>query len=1746
MLDPSNTLGFPYTGPLDQQVADERLRAKPRVPDPAYGPGVDPVTVDRNALKDLDDLQLFTDMAETAENTGAYRKTLDARIEGLKTQLTGYRDYKDSRGEPVFNFEKAAKARDAAVSAEKLANTAVHMLQTGKAGFQAMVEASGDTDAYNEVSGFYDDENIQRERYSVRKLMRQSGYTTEMIDSGVAEIEIRKHLGVEKDESTRDAYLRWGLAKQNEIKRKKDLTESVSTAVYSRWMNMDPKADFSEDALGFASPDVSDEERVFVRRHVNQVRERLDQEFKVIKPLMRKLTNTIAAETGQTTKFTDENDEAFASIDEAALALAKDIPQKDFPKALDMMSEIAKSHGWDVDDTMDKLGRRFMRPAENVYRGIFPDYDKKTAGASAKIAKQISTGTREDQYIVEVFDKDGKSVGFDIGLNYRPSELGKDSYNDVFLNEKIKLTPAQAEKAYKAKHTNDGSTGKVLTDFDDQRRAVEWYEDEKMSHVYGEEIRDWRETVSRAKGDNWFTENFVYGVLGSAPEMAAAAFGLPGVAIIAQAQMERNMAEVRRRDPSGNWEASRAPALVAATGYGLLNRLQLQTAIGKLPATNRFIGKLKHLRLPGTFLSRTGKEALQESAQDLTFATTMEFYGALDEDIKDFDLMSEVGDSVKRFPKTMLAVSPLVIGGIAGRGALNYIDARKYREHFNNKEMMEIFGADENAQAFLRSVPVEEGLDYIKDNAARWEQNRKAIESVTPDANISFDENGDYKVTGNGQTLTAHTPEEAAEAAMQIDPTASKAELTEDLADLQSLKQKVEGKKAADESKAPVNATDLKMTPEAVGESTSYEMSLMPGSRPISDFIAGEAKSRKKAGAPPLVDEKKQWVTKFANLRYRVSKGIHGRMIGTKALNQIAKQSGVELAALESSFNELANSLDRATKAAAKLEPKQLREARAVQIQEDGFLALYGDKDAMDRLPKTVQKHIETGRKNIDFVSKQLIASGMLTEEVETAVGDNIGKYVFREFKVFQNGSGWTYKGVKRDHMDKYIAAQKYIAEDKKITLEEADLIIREMLDPEKSNEGNFLMGSSKVGKVDITSFIKKQELAPEILDLLGEVRNPAENLKNTGAKGAKMLTTYAMQAKMAEVLLEMKLASKKVDIKKRFLTKNFIGRELVPVNITDPVTGETEMISVERVSAKYAGFGKLWVEPEILKELETYFELGPKGKNLFETVAGVLATVVTFGKFNQVVLSPQAYGTNFLGGIAFELAAGRVSWNSNDGAKAYKKILMKDINREGKRENPYTFEEQEKVHAMTVAEHGDSSNMRMEQLEGELRRANLLDNSVFAGDLNATIDRAFLEEVVGDKAGKKIKKTFKGLSKGYQATDNAAKASAFIHEVNKWKKALPTIDPKTKKPHTMKDVFDRAARDTRVTTQNYDMVLHLAKIMSQHGFLVGSYISFTMEMIRNTGGNVMLAREEFASGNPVLIANASKRVAGTIALGTTMYGLTSTLSSMMSGFDNEEREKLRASLPPWNKYSVMTYTGRNKDGNLGFFDASFIIPQQYFYNAAAMMLAPGDLGDRSWNTVRALTQPLEDVNILTQLAVDLWNGEKESGKPLYDYSDDSVTKTIARVDHIFDSMFKSGLQKSVERWNKARAGEVGYAGDTPNVNDWWMAILGIRQRHIDTNSAEFIEDNLKSYNYESRRINISKAKLDAMDEETRTRKMANVAAMQADLLEEFKASVGMLQQLDVSNEKIWVAAKETSVPKALRAELTTLAPLED
>ena len=1873
-----------------------------------FDPSVDPITADSHGLLTLEKLKASQDL-----EFGADPAQYQADQIKLRGNLTKYEKYKKSRGEQLFSYAPEVEAQGKAKNEEELARYTVNLFAAGDASFDTILKENGDYDDFKAGASMMDNDTEMRAAWSIRKTMGMFGYSDRMIDSGAAEPMFRSQIKAGEHEPTEDAIERWGLDKQNQLKRRRRIAESSSETAAKNFLGMTGDVDSFEESIAEANPEITADERTMIRRIYNQQTQNLKKNFSKVTPLVRKTFNTIIADSIEDggAVFTDEGDEAFSTEGDAIEAFSK-LSDEDFSKVISMMSETAKVHGQDVDGFMNKWSKRVERAGSNFL-------DKTLAGGlKRKFAVGQLKEFKGDTPLGAVFNKEGEVV-FAAPLD----DIDQERIDFAIGSEGFDKKTGEPTRYFR----------KITNNKVDRGKAIEYARQQENYLKYAARIRNWKPEVAKARSDNKAAEAWVYGLMGdSMPEMAAAATGFVGMALVSAAQYEENLSRYQERNPDMTAEQYEAadPALrLSAYTYAALNRLQWKTATKGMPTVSAYIK-----RIPQVLIFET----VQETAQDLSYSTTLELYGAMDEDVKDLEMVKELGNAIKQFPHTMFAVAPLALVGVGGRAGLTHIKNRSFERMLKDTQLLQQYGMAPHDIEAVQKMTAPEASEYIKENNKRFLDNMKETPIVQPvtQADMTFNaETGEFTVSNSGliireapappQSLSdkidasgvtlglnravAANPDlrevsepdfeaqhkeaddllddmerrydegdvtldvdefaaaqdnfmalnlekfrrdntdrfngdlfsEATDLARDLGDPTPEAMSTESGQKLQILLEIIADQGGVTEAdinegnfadmnnpdavevlggkaenlklwleflKNPPKAIENKVTPPeapaqqptpqptppqsttartaeeaaeaaqqldpSIGEQLEQQTrDLNAPPAPVPD-IAGETEvlnsffgpdlgwgtrtaEPKIFGderLPPTLAEGKDRVDLWTKIRYGLQSFFSQQLLPSRSLSETLLTVKNKILAAESHFTRVANKLDKTVKAHLKNTDALLRDAEGIKVQENAYLALRGDAAALAALPAEIAAQITSARADIDLYSQQLIDDGMVDGDLAKTVGDNIGSYVFRNFKAFDPNSEWKYNFVKKNEPAIYHAALKEIMDvshakenaarkkavdegknrkDKPLmTTKEADLEIQGILG--KGGAQNFYFGKSAGGKIDVTSFIKRKDLSPAMLDLLGEIRNPITNIRETGSKTSKTAITHMGQMRMRQQLAEMGLVSRGENKAKGHTYRLFQESYDYPTVNED---GSPGIGHGTRTKKKFAGFDNTFIDEVIGKEIEAAFE--PKGDGQFGA-RGLLgkfaAAASAILKTNLVAFNPGSYMVNMFGGVATNIWNGHVFTMSPRAIKAYFKGIGTEIaDVVGKGNAPVlSLNEQNTMLDKKSSEYGTADKVDG-ALKTELMEAgNILGSSIVANDIQRSIEVT---------AGESVDKFTAPFWKAYQVADNRAKRAAYEVELTKHMQARPD--------ETLREASARAIADVRATTQNYDMVPKLLKEASTYGIFVPTFISFSVELLRNMKNTAKLTARELSSKNKVIRKAGAKRLAGQMVMVAAMTKGIEVLTEFMTGEDEEDLKKLDVFKDPWDERKNVVWT-EAKNGRLSYFNPEYIIPQMAIYNALSSGFKnASDGGALNGVATAADVLGLTDDNIMMQTVVNVLSNKNNYGQEIYNETvDDFGTKMSLIGEHVRENAFTPGVVRSYKKWGKAKDEEVGYAGSTLNGTEFAVYMAGIRLRVKDTTSDRFVDDQMAQFAFTSRDISgaISKSELKAFEKDgTMGRKLSkldpddipkaikNVKVARAKEEQKIKALIEGFRYIGIEDKKIKKAMDVASVPADLR-----------
>jgi hypothetical protein len=206
------------------------------------------------------------------------------------------------------------------------------------------------------------------------------------------------------------------------------------------------------------------------------------------------------------------------------------------------------------------------------------------------------------------------------------------------------------------------------------------------------------------------------------------------------------------------------------------------------------------------------------------------------------------------------------------------------------------------------------------------------------------------------------------------------------------------------------------------------------------------------------------------------------------------------------------------------------------QLQNKSLLGL-SDEEKIKRivdsgLSKDIALEIVSARNIIDDLSKYIVDNNVATEGVRDAIIGNMGEYVTRSYRLFEDAnyvpsdamkeeaSEFLVRGLakKRGYDPDDIDLFERLDEDglyEKL-FEEADQLVDDILD--KGESSNLYDYMTKVRKINKKVFAQRKDIAPEIRKLMGEIESPTENISITIQKLANITESHKFYSKLNQL----------------------------------------------------------------------------------------------------------------------------------------------------------------------------------------------------------------------------------------------------------------------------------------------------------------------------------------------------------------------------------------------------------------------------------------------------------------------------------------------------------------------------------------------------------------------------------------------------------------------------------------------------
>ena len=571
--------------------------------------------------------------------------------------------------------------------------------------------------------------------------------------------------------------------------------------------------------------------------------------------------------------------------------------------------------------------------------------------------------------------------------------------------------------------------------------------------------------------------------------------------------------------------------------------------------------------------------------------------------------------------------------------------------------------------------------------------------------------------------------------------------------------------------------------------------------------------------------------------------------------------------------------------------------------------ALAGQKGAMSSLKPETQKLVREMRSNVDDLSKEVM--DITKGELQTTIGENLDVYLTKSYDFFDDPIA-TKKISKEfekfmvrniDTDNKFSKAIQSIMDTKGVDENDARAMLAQLIRGKTSAEqANAFSGIITAGR-KITSAkagMKKKGLPEGVSALLGEVKDPFKNYVKTMGNLSRI--------KAEKDFLE--------DVAKNLSRKEVLGK----VAIGGPkgkFQYDLDSIGAERLSRV---FGRTPVTKDQvanpLKKIyvdENYATAIREGLSSMEPTGDVMRGFMYAKGITQTMktaFSPTTHGRNVMGNGILLIA------NGFGGPKGFGKAITS-----------------------TAAKLGGVTNKNLADKYAEYLELGVASSGVNIGvirkNLNAfskNSDEAIRSIVDRENRVKSVAKFLpRKTLELYQAEDDLFKIAHFEKTLDYIKKS------KKYKNLSLAEQKDIAAQRTRDLMPNYNLVPRFFKKLRTG--ILSDYLSFPAEMTRISKNLAKYSLQDIFSGDSVLKAQGSRRLAGFTSVGIA-GDMLADFSADMMGLTNKQQEAFDATGPSWEYNTDRIYLSpitRDKNKHLGidYLNLGPIDPFSYLKQAA-------------------------------------------------------------------------------------------------------------------------------------------------------------------------------------------------------------------
>ena len=752
-----------------------------------------------------------------------------------------------------------------------------------------------------------------------------------------------------------------------------------------------------------------------------------------------------------------------------------------------------------------------------------------------------------------------------------------------------------------------------------------------------------------------------------------------------------------------------------------------------------------------------------------------------------------------------------------------------------------------------------------------------------------------------------------------------------------------------------------------------------------------------------------------------------------QAVAQAAAQVGNDLQAAVKAYLDRTGQDERAT----------WDKINAVMEGQPGALTL------LTAIDPALGERSRRARNMLDDLSAA-VAQTLPTGSLRDAITQNQGSWMRRGYAAFDPESGWNFDGLtKAAKAGRQIGgkdATKILADARAYlrtqnpqngrTLKEwnADIEadMRDLMDRDAWQSAN--LGGNTLRK-NVSSFMRRKDIAPEIRALMGEETNPLHRFIKSAAFQSQIVARHHGQVAVRALGLQTGL----------FSTQR----------------GGVYTEEIEPSQNRWSGLAGVWTTPEMKAALANSSAVNREGSDLGGWLVGTLKALGNEAKLNRVALNPDSWVVNILGNVVGLVQSGDVfAWDFARRLTDARALIKSGKARPG---------------SMQTAAQSALVDAQRAML-GRLRGMGVLGSSITLADIEASIPRHLLQWVAEDRARNAGLGAVKGAIVGQAAGRGLGVAGRVVggvaggiggtiagaQRLQNWQQKvadyvmtgpdalarvtgwLTNYETALAAGQTGDQAAASATTKTLNTFPNYNKLPALLRQLSRLGF-TGSFIAFQWEVYRNFGWNVKYAIEELGSGNAAIQARGMRRLAGIGSVAALAGGgLAALLSAAGAAGDDDERNKIWRQwfAAPWEKDVVLAFDKYDKDG-VSYYNTSYLLPQMTMMELIQGASEGRDPADSASRVVNRLTEQFINGSVHLQPLLSAFANQDRFGRKITNA--EGMEGAAARADEAAKVILEPGFADKITRLTYALRG-AEKNGRKFSVEEEMKRLAGIRQ----------------------------------------------------------------------------------------------------